>query len=136
MKNSQQTVYNGQINVCKSCRRATCKTGLPCKYPVMPQSSWETGLRNQPSSSAGTQGRLGKLHTWPSGFLQHLSTFLKAECDPCALAGERGHIFLPFHSLQLIVNCKANPLGSLWSITKYTNTIPSMSHSFKHSHGS
>lgn len=52
------------------------------KFPVVPRSCWEPGLRNQPSSSAGTWGRVWKWWTWPWGFLCNLSTLLKAECDP------------------------------------------------------
>lgn len=107
-----------------SCRRTRHQTAVPCKFLVVPQSSWELGLRNQPSSSAGTQGRVGKWCTQPWGFLQHLSTFLNAECDPHTSTREGGWFFFPFYSPPFIYNCQAYPLGSFWASLSTQTQFP------------
>lgn len=105
------------------------KSWMPGQVPSVGPIWW---------GALGNQDWGGSLAKWyqPRASLWHLSIFLKAQWEPHGLTVERARFSSLFIHLDLHLTIRHIHLGSLWSIAKYTNTIPCVSHCFKHSHGS
>lgn len=102
----------------------SARPGAFCMLDLM-GSTGEPGLRWQPGKLVPARG--------VSLASQHLS---EGRTGPTRADRGKSTFFLSFIHLDLHLTIRRIHLGSLWSIAKYTNTTPCVSHCFKHSHGS